>query len=68
MSLCRCFVFIVSPTVSVEANYPFNFFGKADTDRTLSAFARFRSVVLFPHDFALMTFYEFLGRMTFSCC
>ena len=52
------------PLVSVEANYPLNFFGKADTDRTHHAFASFRSVVLFPHDFALMTFYEFLGRMT----
>ena len=40
-------------------SYPFNFFSKADTDRTIRTFATFRAVVLFPHDFALMTFYEF---------
>ncbi|CAE8588432.1 unnamed protein product [Polarella glacialis] len=38
--------------------YPLKFFGKADTDRTFQAFTSFRAVVLFPHDFALMTFYE----------
>ena len=41
------------------ANYPFNFFSKADTDRTIRTFVTFRAIVLFPHDFALMTFYEF---------
>lgn len=41
-----------------EANYPLKFFGKVDTDRSYKSFARFRSVVIYPHDFALMTFYE----------
>ncbi|CAE7933865.1 faeC [Symbiodinium sp. KB8] len=41
------------------ASYPFNFFSKADTDRTIRTFVTFRAIVLFPHDFALMTFYEF---------
>ena len=41
------------------ANYPFDFLSKADTDRTIRSFATFRAVALFPHDFALMTFYEF---------
>ncbi|CAK9022447.1 unnamed protein product [Durusdinium trenchii] len=39
--------------------YPFHFLGKADTDRSYQTFSTFRSVVLYPHDFALMTFYEF---------
>ena len=41
------------------ASYPFNFWSKADTDRTIKTFMTFRAVALFPHDFALMTFYEF---------
>lgn len=41
------------------ANYPLRFFGKADTDRRLETFASFRAIVLYPHDFALMSFYEF---------
>ena len=32
---------------------------EADTDRSYKSFAQFRSVLLYPHDFALMTFYEF---------
>eukprot|EP00438_Fugacium_kawagutii_P014177 Skav207943 [mRNA] locus=scaffold108:272844:276368:+ [translate_table: standard] len=44
------------------AGYPLKFFAKSDTDRTYNAFVRFRSVVLYPHDFALMTFYELPGE------
>lgn len=40
-------------------SYPFHFLRKADTDRQFSTFASFRAVVLFPHDVALMIFYEF---------
>jgi len=39
--------------------YPLSFFAKKDTDRTYKTFSTFRAVVLFPHDIALMTFYEF---------
>eukprot|EP00928_Gymnodinium_smaydae_P074290 TRINITY_DN57354_c0_g1_i1.p1 TRINITY_DN57354_c0_g1~~TRINITY_DN57354_c0_g1_i1.p1 ORF type:complete len:689 (+),score=162.30 TRINITY_DN57354_c0_g1_i1:89-2155(+) len=41
------------------AGYPLRFFGKADTDRTFRSFMQFRALVLFPHDVALMSFYEF---------
>eukprot|EP00927_Polykrikos_kofoidii_P051784 TRINITY_DN45572_c0_g1_i1.p1 TRINITY_DN45572_c0_g1~~TRINITY_DN45572_c0_g1_i1.p1 ORF type:complete len:635 (+),score=57.59 TRINITY_DN45572_c0_g1_i1:209-2113(+) len=40
-------------------SYPFRFFAKADTDRTFATFSSFRSIVIFPHDVALMSFYEF---------
>ncbi|CAJ1360430.1 unnamed protein product [Effrenium voratum] len=43
----------------VPSGYPLRFLGKADTDRSYQSFVAFRAVVLFPHDFALMTFYEF---------
>ena len=50
-----------------EANYPLNFFGKVDTDRSYTSFARFRSVVIYPHDFALMTFYEWPVGLVMIC-
>jgi len=39
--------------------YPLRFQRKADTDRTFRTFSTFRMVLLFPHDLALMSFYEF---------
>merc|ERR1711957_693201 len=43
----------------MPAGFPLKFFGKVDTDRTYKTFSTFSAVVLFPHDIALMTFYEF---------
>jgi len=39
--------------------FGFSLFAKKDTDRTFRTFSTFRAVVIFPHDVALMSFYEF---------